>query len=92
MDWHKCEDSMQAKALSLGQEFPSYRFTVGKVGSRLPYYGTPMWGSVFVTNPDGIQIGRLIFKEGAFDHSKIYGCRMGLKENPIWSLLETAAS
>jgi len=92
LSWKDCQSIMADEALALGLKFSTYKFHYGKIGSRLlkGEYVSPMWGSIWVTNPEGIQIGRLIFKEGVFSHSKVYGAGRFPKDK-IWASLEAEA-
>jgi len=59
----------------LKKVFPDYTFNAGKLGSRMidgKEIG-PFWGSIFVENPEGISVGRLIYKDNIFSHDKAYG-------------------
>lgn len=84
MEYKECENSLFYKSNLLALAFPSYSFNIGKIGGWGRTNYQPCWGSIFITTPNGIQIGRLIFKDGFFDHSKVYGNI----PNPIWQLLE----
>lgn len=85
MNWKECEQLLFDKCNRLALSYPQYRFEVGKIGGWIETNYQPMWGSIFVTDPDDIQIGRLIFRDGSYDHYKAYGH----KPNFIWRVLES---
>jgi len=95
LSWKECQDLLSTITLQLRYEFPAYGFSAGKIGTRLNLSMEPIgpiWGSIFVTTIANIQIGRLIFRDGSFSHSKVYGekmfCPKRLIRDKIWSLLE----
>lgn len=82
-------------AVCLKITFPDHDFSVGKGGARMVdgKQCSPTWGSIFVTDPDGMQIGRILFSNGEFSHFKVYGVRMGqplpyVTVSPIWDKIK----
>jgi len=79
----------------LKHRFPAYRFDMGKVGARMIEAAqvSPMWGSIFVIDPQGVSIGRLLYSdEGSgpkFSHRKAYGENKGYLLHAFWDEIKT---
>ena len=77
---------LELEAASLKLEFPEYDFNVGRLGSWIKgglIHGLPFWGSIFVTNSEGDQIGRILYKDMAYSHCKPYGAK-GSPQDSFW--------
>lgn len=74
----------------LEEKFPEYGFQAGKVGARDDE--SSLWGSIFVTDSNDIQIGRLLFKDKGdgpkFSHRKAYGENKGFAIDSFWEQYE----
>ncbi len=89
------ETVLTDRILTLETEHPGYSFSVGKLGAWMVEgrQCSPFWGSIFVCNPTGEQIGRLIFANGLFSHHKEYAASRRSSDphyvpDPFWGRIE----